>query len=146
MSSQIENTEIQITTEKKRVTIKKSNASSFTSQGKKPGCGLLQFATLKILFIDLVVAFGDTGADFAQAYLLCTHEDEDLRIYGYVTMAIHWIPGIVAAVHCISTKRAEYGVAKTLIWAGKADFNHVQGPQLVRFFGPQETALLEKSH
>ena len=122
MSSQIENTERQVTG-KNRVTIKISDASS-SSQDKKPGCGLLQFATLKILFIDLVVAFGDTGADFAQAYHLCTHEDIEIRIYGYITMAIHWIPGIVAAIHCISTKRAEYGVSKTLIWAGKADFSH----------------------
>ena len=45
----------------------------------------MQFSVLKILFIDLLVAFGDTGADFAQAYYLCTHEDEDLR----------WIDAIV---------------------------------------------------
>ena len=55
------------------------STASLVSHGKKPACGLLQFATLKILFIDLVVAFGDTGADFAQAYFLCTHPDEELR-------------------------------------------------------------------
>ena len=33
-------------------------------------------------------------------------------------MVIHWVPGIIAAIHCISTKRAEYGVTKTLTWAG----------------------------
>ena len=55
-----------------------SNPQS-TLNGKNPACKLLQFATLKIIFIDLVVAFGDTGADFAQAYFLCTHPDEELR-------------------------------------------------------------------
>lgn len=55
------------------------STASLVSHGKKPACGLLQFATLKILFIDLVVAFGDTGADFAQAYFLSTHPDEELR-------------------------------------------------------------------
>ena len=71
---------------KKVVTFTKSDPTGMTkstaslvSHGKKPACGLLQFATLKILFIDLVVAFGDTGADFAQAYFLCTHPDEELR-------------------------------------------------------------------
>ena len=28
------------------------------------------------------------------------------------------MPGIVAAIHCISTKREEYGVKQTLAWAG----------------------------
>ena len=58
---------------------KTKSTASLVSNGKKPACGLLQFTTLKILFIDLVVAFGDTGADFAQAYFLCTHPDEELR-------------------------------------------------------------------
>ena len=65
-------------TENNTPDITKSTAS-LVSHGRKPACGLLQFATLKILFIDLVVAFGDTGADFAQAYFLCTHPDEQLR-------------------------------------------------------------------
>ena len=55
------------------------STASLVSHGKNPACKLLQFATLKIIFIDLVVAFGDTGADFAQAYFLCTHPDEELR-------------------------------------------------------------------
>ena len=39
-------------------------------------------------------------------------------------MIIHWVPGVVAAIHCISTQRADYTVMKTLTWAGKADFCH----------------------
>ena len=70
---------------------------------------------MKILFIDLVVAFGDTGWDFAQAYYLW---QDGLWEFSIVTLCIHWVPGIVAAIHCISTKRADYGVKKTLLWAG----------------------------
>ena len=83
---------------------------------KKPGCGYLQFVTLKTLFIDLVVQLGDLGSDFAQGYTLIINEE--LFLYGIATYAIHWVPGIVAAIHCVSTKREEYGVKQTLAWAG----------------------------
>ena len=80
------------------------------------GCGYLQFVTLKTLFIDLVVQLGDLGSDFAQGYTLIINEE--LFLYGIATFAIHWVPGIVAAIHCVSTKREEYGVRQTLTWAG----------------------------
>ena len=82
----------------------------------QPGCGYLQFVTLKTLFIDLVVQLGDLGSDFAQGYTLIINEE--LFLYGIATYAIHWVPGIVAAIHCVSTKREEYGVRQTLTWAG----------------------------
>ena len=78
MSRKLENNEVVTITVSDPTGVTKSTAS-LVSDGKKPACGLLQFTTLKILFIDLVVAFGDTGADFAQAYFLCTHPDEELR-------------------------------------------------------------------
>ena len=87
------------------------------SAQKSPGFGFLQFVTLKILFIDLAVQLGDLGSDFAQGYTLLINED--LFIYGVITYAIHWVPGIVAAIHCISSKREEYGVKRTLAMAGK---------------------------
>ena len=83
---------------------------------RQPGCGYLQFVTLKTLFIDLVVQLGDLGSDFAQGYTLIINEE--LFLYGIATYAIHWVPGIVAAIHCVSTKREEYGVRQTLAWAG----------------------------
>ena len=84
---------------------------------KSPGFGYLQFVTLKILFIDLAVQLGDLGSDFAQGYTLLINEE--LFIYGVVTFGINWVPGIVAAIHCISSKREEYGVKRTLAMAGK---------------------------
>ena len=93
---------------------KKQHVSS--GRQKKPGCGYLQFVTLKTLFIDLVVQLGDLGSDFAQGYTLIINEE--LFLYGIATYAIHWVPGIVAAIHCISTKREEYGVRQTLACAG----------------------------
>ena len=84
---------------------------------KRPFFGFLAFVTLKILFIDLTIQLGDLGSDLAQGYFLLINEE--LFIYGVCTFAIHWVPGVVASIHCISTKRAEYGVKKTLKWAGE---------------------------
>ena len=78
----------------------------------------------KVLFIDLFVQLGDLASDFAQGYFLIL--DEELFYYGICTFAIHWFPGIVASIHCISTKRAEYGVSKTLAWAGEKTFQQIQ--------------------
>ena len=36
------------------------------NKDKKPGFGLLQFLTLRIIFIDLFVQLGDLGSDVAQ--------------------------------------------------------------------------------
>ena len=90
---------------------------SFRRIEKKPACGLLQFVTLKVLFVDLFVQLGDLGSDFTQGYFLLINEE--LFYYGVCTFAIHWVPGVVASIHCMSTKRAEYGVTKTLVWAGE---------------------------
>ena len=78
------------------------------------------YDAFKVLFIDLFVQLGDLASDFAQGYFLIL--DEELFYYGICTFAIHWVPGIVASIHCISTKRAEYGVSKTLAWAGEKTF------------------------
>ena len=37
--------------------------------------------------------------------------------YGLITVLINWLPGLVAAIHCVSTKRHEYGVKRTIKWA-----------------------------
>ena len=79
--------------------------------------GFVHFITLKILFLDLFISLGDVSSDFAQAFQLIF--DEELKYYGYITLAINWMPGVVAAIHVMSTKRIEYGVRKTLLWAGK---------------------------
>ena len=93
---------------KKSVTFDKTaNASSD---------GFLRLITLKILFIDLPISIGDVGTDFAQSYEL--FKQEELRIYGFLTFAINFMPGLVAAMHVVSVKRDDYGVKKTLFWAG----------------------------
>ena len=51
--------------------------------------------------------------------------DPDLFWYGVVTFGIHWVPGIIAAIHVVSTKRSKYGVKKTLTWAGKNKNNEL---------------------
>ena len=66
--------------------------------------------------MDLFISLGDVSSDFAQAFQLIF--DEELKYYGYITLAINWMPGVVAAIHMMSTKRLEYGVRKTLLWAG----------------------------
>ena len=43
-------------------------------RGKKPGCGLIQFLTLRIIFVDLLVRLGDLGSDLAQGRYLFFHE------------------------------------------------------------------------
>ena len=48
--------------------------------------------------------------------------DPELVWYGVATIIIHWVPGVVAAIHLISTKREKYGVKKTLIWAGQFNY------------------------
>ena len=70
------------TNNQKRFRKKRHNSS-------QPGCGYLQFVTLKTLFIDLVVQLGDLGSDFAQGYTLIINEE--LFLYGIATYAIHWV-------------------------------------------------------
>ena len=52
---------------KKAVSINKDNTKvKLRKEDKKPGFGLLQFLTLRIIFIDLFVQLGDLGSDVAQ--------------------------------------------------------------------------------
>ena len=43
---------------------------------------------------------------------------ERTYIHGVVTIGIHWLPGIPAAVHILSTYRTQLGVAKSLTLSG----------------------------
>ena len=43
-------------------------------RGIKPGCSLIQFLTLRIIFVDLLVRLGDLGSDLAQGRYLFFHE------------------------------------------------------------------------
>ena len=40
--------------------------NDLSSNVKKPAFGLLRFRALKIIFVDLLVEFGDLGSDLAQ--------------------------------------------------------------------------------
>ena len=89
-----------------------------TGQARKVHHSLFAtFFTLRILFFDLLISVGDVATDFYQAWNLYT--TSDLQTYGIITFAINWLPGLVAAIHCISVKRDIFGAKKTIMWAGK---------------------------
>ena len=78
-----------------------------------PLCGLLEFVTLKILFVDLLVSVGDVGSDFGfswQLYEKSIEEKDDLLFkYAAIVFSINWFPGIVAAIHVLSMYRKKEG-------------------------------------
>ena len=51
---------------KRKISATPSNATSAYSYEKKPGFGLLNFFTLRVLIFDIGVALGDVITDFAQ--------------------------------------------------------------------------------
>ena len=75
-----------------------------------PLCGLLEFVTLKILFVDLLVSVGDVGSDFGFSLQLYKKSkegegDDVLFRYAAIVFSINWFPGIVAAIHVLSMYR-----------------------------------------
>ena len=82
---------------------------------KVPLFGLLEFVTLKILFLDLLVSIGDVGSDFGfswQLYEKSIEEDDDVLFkYAAIVFSINWFPGIVAAIHVLSMYRNKEGLS-----------------------------------
>ena len=68
------------------------------------------------MFWDILISFLDTVSDFAQGVALFWTPEK--RVYGVVTLAINWIPGIPAAIHLLSMYRQEFPWYSTLIYAG----------------------------
>ena len=103
-------------TSPKRVTIMESDKpheETDPPKKKAPLFGLLEFVTLKILFVDLLISIGDVGSDFGfswQLYKKSIEEgDEVLSKYAAIVFSINWFPGIVAAIHVLSMYRNKKG-------------------------------------
>ena len=74
----------------------------------------IPFLTLKILFVDLFVSLGNVGSDFAFGFHLL-HEDHVL--YGWISLAINWFPGITASIYVITMYRHELGPKRAVCYA-----------------------------
>ncbi len=86
---------------------------------KDPGFGLVNFFALKVIVFDIFISVGDVVSDFAQGAALATSEDEGNRVFGYITIGVNWLPGVVAAVHLVSMYRGKYKCGWILTWAGE---------------------------
>ena len=56
---------------------------------------------------------------------------ERTNLHGMVTFGIHWLPGIPAAVHILSTNRTQLGVAKSLTLSGVFLLKWLMGKQSI---------------
>ena len=63
----------------------------------------VHFLTLKILFVDLFVSFGNVGSDFAFAFQLM--QEEGKWQYGCISLAINWLPGLAASIYVLTMYR-----------------------------------------
>ncbi|TRY78671.1 hypothetical protein TCAL_11594 [Tigriopus californicus] len=79
------------------------------------GCDFMNFLILKILFWDIVISIGDGISDFAQGINLIMTEKQ--AVYGYLTIAINWLPGLVAVFHLLSSYRAKIATAKLFLYS-----------------------------
>ena len=75
--------------------------------------------SLTILACTTFLSFVDVSSDFVQGFLLYQDRDPELSLYGLITIAINWIPGVVASIHLVSHHRHKLGIFKTLLWCGK---------------------------
>ena len=73
--------------------------------------------SLTILAYSTFLSFVDVSSDYVQGFIL--YQDPELCLYGLITIAINWIPGIVASLHLVSYHRHELGTKKTLLWCGE---------------------------
>ena len=65
--------------------------------------GYIQFLVLRILFVDLFVSIGDVGSDFTFGFQLL--QEGATFIYGCISLAINWLPGIVASIYVVTMYR-----------------------------------------
>ena len=73
------------------------------------------FFALRILFVDLLIAWCDVASDFVQGYALMITPGK--FYYGVITLSINWIPGIVAAIHLLSVYRRELAWYNAILYA-----------------------------
>ena len=108
---------------------------------------MITFFALKIIFIDIFIAIGDLSTDFWQVSLLkklalryvkikarkfspyyCNFIyiqgiellfREGLHSYGWIIIAVNWVPGLVASMHIIHMYRTKLPAKKTLLYTGR---------------------------
>ncbi len=60
---------------------------------RNPGFGLVNFFTLKVLFVDIAISVGDVGSDFFQGAMIFSSGGGQNQIFGAITIGINWLPG-----------------------------------------------------
>ena len=75
----------------------------------------LQLHTWRIIFIDVIVALGNPCSDMVHAFFLW---QINLKSEAMVTLSIHWVPAIPAAIHLFTMKRDDYGIRNTIALSG----------------------------
>ena len=86
--------------------LKPAIKNSFRRNTISPGYSVknqyVHFLTLKILFVDLFVSFGNVGSDFTFAFQLM---QEGKWQYGCISLAINWLPGLAASIYVLTMYR-----------------------------------------
>ena len=65
--------------------------------------GILGFITIKVILWDIFITLADITSDFIQGYTLFRTPGKST--FGLISLAINWIPGVVASIHLLSTLR-----------------------------------------
>ena len=65
--------------------------------------GILGFITIKVILWDIFITLADITSDFIQGYTLFRTPGKST--FGIISLAINWIPGVVASIHLLSTLR-----------------------------------------
>ena len=73
------------------------------------------FYTLKVIFVDLLLACCRLASELNQGFVLL--KTNDTEIYGIVTFCIIWIPGFTFAIHILSQNRKEWVWYRTILSA-----------------------------
>ena len=73
------------------------------------------FYTLKVIFVDLLLACCRLASELNQGFVLL--KTNDTEIYGIVTFCIIWIPGFTFAIHILSQNRKEWVWYRTILTA-----------------------------
>ena len=73
------------------------------------------FYTLKVIFVDLLLACCRLASELNQGFVL--FEENETRKYGIATFCIIWIPGFTFAIHILSQNRKEWVWYQTILFA-----------------------------
>ena len=73
------------------------------------------FYTLKVIFVDLLLACCRLASELNQGFVL--FEENETRKYGIATFCIIWIPGFTFAIHILSQNRKEWVWYRTILSA-----------------------------